>query len=79
MDIRIDADFVLAEVTEAGDIHGLTDKQIEVIEAFDEDVIMQAMNNNLNDEFWDALDTMRQHTISDLARKANEEIEGQTP
>lgn len=76
MDIRLDADFILVEVTESGDVHGLTDEQIEVIEAFDEDVIMRVMNDNLDDEFWDALDNLRQRVISDLARKANEEIEG---
>lgn len=76
MDIRLDADFILVEVSESGDVHGLTDKQIEVIEAFDEDVIMRVMNDNLDDEFWDALDNLRQRVISDLARKANEEIEG---
>lgn len=76
MDIKLDADFILVEVTEAGDVHGLTDKQIAVIEAFDEDVIMRVMNDNLDDEFWDALDNLRQRVISDLARKANEEIEG---
>lgn len=76
MDIRLDADFILVEVSESGDIHGLTDEQIEVIEAFDEDVIMRVMNDNLDDEFWDALDNLRQRVINDLARKANEEIEG---
>lgn len=76
MDIRLDADFILMEVSESGDIHGLTDEQIEVIEAFDEDVIMRVMNDNLDDEFWDALDNLRQRVIGDLARKANEEIEG---
>lgn len=76
MDIRLDADFILVEVYEAGNVHGLTDEQIEVIEAFDEDVIMRVMNDNLDDEFWDALDNLRQRVISDLARKANEEIEG---
>ena len=76
MDIRLDADFILMEVSEAGDTHGLTDEQIEVIESFDEDVIMRVMNDNLDDEFWDALDNLRQRVISDLARKANEEIEG---
>lgn len=76
MDIRLDADFILVEVSESGDIHGLTDEQIEVIEAFDEDVIMRVMNDNLDDEFWDALDNLRQRVIGDLARKANEEIEG---
>lgn len=76
MDIRLDADFILMEVSESGDIHGLTDEQIEVIEAFDEDVIMRVMNDNLDDEFWDALDNLRQRVISNLARKANEEIEG---
>lgn len=76
MDIRLDADFILMEVSESGDIHGLTNEQIEVIEAFDEDVIMRVMNDNLDDEFWDALDNLRQRVINDLARKANEEIEG---
>lgn len=76
MDIRIDADFVLAEVREAADIHGLTDQQVEAIEELDEDTIMQVMDTHMGDEFWDALDTMRQLTISDLACIVDEEIEG---
>lgn len=76
MIIKIDAEYVLAEVREAADIHGLTEQQVEAIEKLDDDTIMQVMDIYMDDEFWDALDTVRCRTISRLARIVDEEIEG---
>lgn len=72
MKLVLDAEYLLAEVTEAAEYHDLTEDQIKYIESLSPGDIEFALHSNISDDVLDVLDDVRRNAIADLARQADE-------
>lgn len=67
--IHLDAESLRAELNDAPEAHDLDPADAELIANLDDDQINQAIDQEINDEFWAQYDNARRRAIFNLAEK----------